>query len=79
MSKKLLSANEIQQESQNRINSVREIVDDGAKITAPVPYLHAEDENGTNWSIGTIGNATGYMPQIRAVIENLRHEVNLRP
>lgn len=78
MNKKILSAIEIQQMLQSRVNLIREIVDDEANIKVPMPYWHEVDENGVNWNISTLPNAVGYIAQIVAVIEGVKREVSLK-
>lgn len=78
MSKKILYATEIQQLLQSRIDAIHEIAEDKAKVIAPLPHWHEEDENGGNWDISTLRNPNGYIHQILAVIENLKREVNLK-
>lgn len=78
MSKKILSETEIQQLLQTRIDAIHEVVSDKAKVVAPLPYWHEEDEYGVNWDIYALRNPQGYISQIQIVIENLKSEVNLK-
>lgn len=54
------------------INSIDEVVEDGAKVSVSDPQWHAEDEQGRNWDVRFIRNGSEYGHQIKKIIDELR-------
>lgn len=57
------TAVEIRAEVHRRVHEGELVKDDGALITVPLPTARPPgvvDENGSNWTMLTFGNATGY-------------------
>jgi hypothetical protein len=62
------------------IRSDRDVIADGSHAQVGLPQRLAEDDHtGCNWTIEHVRNAAGHEGLVRAAIETVRGEWNLRP
>lgn len=68
MSKKFISAIDLQRIIQAEVDDIELILQDTTKVRIGLPYLCEVDANGVNWNINKIGNESGYEVVIAKVI-----------
>lgn len=77
MDKPKWSAKRINDELQQKVNSIREISDDHASVMVGAVYWHEPDADGCNWNVSTIRNGQVYLAEIMRLIQGLRLQVDL--
>ena len=77
MTKPNWSAEKITQEVQNKVNKIQEVVEDDQCPYVGSATWHEIDDQGCNWNITIVKNASGYISQIEEIIYELRKQVNI--
>jgi hypothetical protein len=77
MARIILSAEEIRGIVQELVNTIPEIVADGAYILVPLPQWHKADKYGCNWNMEYFRNTRGHEHAILAQLERVREAYNL--
>jgi hypothetical protein len=78
MDRKLVSAEEIQQAVNTRINSEQDVVKDHIQIRVPLPSRNTPDPNGCNWHMVFGGDVAGHEATVSHVVADVQGEYNLR-
>jgi hypothetical protein len=76
--REVITAAQLQQFIQAKVNAIEDVEKDKAKIKVPLPVrLDDEDGFGCNWTILSISDDGSYATSVISVIENFRSKYNL--
>lgn len=78
MERRMVSAEEIQQAIDARLNSQQEIMRDLGRVKVQLPERTEPDANGCNWHVGFAGDVAGHEDAIARVISEVQGIYNLR-
>lgn len=81
MARETKTAEEIRDEVSRRIHEGKEVRDDGALITVPVPTPLAAgvtEPSGSNWSMEVFGNAAGYEGWVVHCVKSVQSRWDLK-
>ena len=80
MTRILMSASEIKDELQKRINQIQEVTEDGKTVKVHgIQQLAQLDENGCNWSsVVHFSNSQGYESDISRIVAEVQAVANIR-
>ncbi|SNT08164.1 hypothetical protein SAMN06265795_11361 [Noviherbaspirillum humi] len=77
MERQILSPQEIQQYVQVRVNQLREVQEDDAHVSVPLPEPRSAGIDGCNWTMQIPGEEKAYRLDIRYIVEEAQKRVNL--
>jgi hypothetical protein len=77
MARNTLSAEEIQQYIQVRVNYLREVQEDDVQLRVPLPHRCQPGADGCNWAIGPFEGEKAYEPDIRGIVQQAQKKFNL--
>ena len=72
-----ISAQNIQEELQRRVNKIPEIIEDNSIVKVGMPHKHEVDLDGCNWSVSILSNGSSYMHEFGQILSQFRLEVDL--
>ena len=79
MTRVLMTASEIQDELQRRINEIPEVIEDGKTVKVlGIQELAEVDNNGCNWSCVHFSNPQGYESDILRIVAEVQAVANIR-
>jgi hypothetical protein len=77
MAKRARSAPLLQAELSRRIHRLDDVLEDGVRLTVPLPQAHERDKRGRNWDLKRFDDHRSYARSIREVIDAMRDEFDL--